>query len=58
MGLGTTTATGLGRVDTAAVGSAPAPFVYWGFTVIPVWDPYFQQWGFWEFGVWIPLPGQ
>ncbi|MDT5183141.1 MAG: hypothetical protein QOI29_1299, partial [Mycobacterium sp.] len=21
----------------------------------PVWDPGFNQWGFWLFGVWIPL---
>jgi hypothetical protein len=41
-----------------AWGPAPAPFDYWGLTVIPVWDPYFQQWGFWEFGIWVPLPGQ
>jgi hypothetical protein len=41
-----------------AWGPAPAPFNYWGLTVIPVWDPYFQQWGFWEFGIWVPLPGQ
>ncbi|MDT5095908.1 MAG: hypothetical protein QOH60_5271 [Mycobacterium sp.] len=39
-------------------GPVPAPFDYWGLTVIPVWDPGFQQWGFWEFGIWIPLPGQ
>jgi hypothetical protein len=41
-----------------AWGPAPAPFDYWGLTVIPMWDPYFQQWGFWEFGTWVPLPGQ
>ena len=39
-------------------GPAPPPFNYWGFTVVPVWDAYFQQWGFWEYGVWVPLPGQ
>jgi hypothetical protein len=34
---------------------APQPFNYYGLTVIPVWDPDYQQWGFWEFGIWIPL---
>jgi hypothetical protein len=37
---------------------SPAPFDYYGFTVIPIWDPDFQEWGFWEAGIWIPLPGQ
>src|SRR5262249_14793188 len=36
-------------------GPAPAPFNYWGQTVTPVWDPGFNQWGFWFFGIWIPL---
>ena len=58
MGLGATTPTRLGRVDTAAVGAGSGALDYWGLTVIPVWDPYFQQWGFWEFGIWVPLPGQ
>jgi hypothetical protein len=39
-------------------GWAPPPFDYWGTTVIPVWDPDYQEWGFWVAGIWIPLPGQ
>jgi len=31
------------------------PINYWGFSEIPVWDPGFDQWGFWFFGIWIPL---
>ena len=36
-------------------GPPPAPINYWGFQEQPVWDPGFSQWGFWFFGVWIPL---
>jgi hypothetical protein len=25
---------------------------------VPVFDPYYQEWGFWLYGIWIPLPGQ
>jgi hypothetical protein len=38
-----------------AWGPPPPPFDYWGYTVTPVWDSGFNQWGFWLFGVWIPL---
>jgi hypothetical protein len=31
------------------------PINYWGYQAQPVWDPGFNQWGFWLFGVWIPL---
>ena len=31
------------------------PINYWGYQETPVWDPGFNQWGFWFFGVWIPL---
>ncbi|ETB21799.1 hypothetical protein O973_09660, partial [Mycobacterium avium subsp. avium 11-4751] len=31
------------------------PIDYWGYQETPVWDPGFNQWGFWFFGVWIPL---
>jgi hypothetical protein len=24
----------------------------------PVFDPDYQEWGFWVAGIWIPLPGQ
>ena len=37
---------------------APPPFNYWGTTVIPVFGPDYQEWGFWVAGIWIPLPGQ
>jgi hypothetical protein len=39
-------------------GWAPQPFDYWGTTVTPVWDPDYQEWGFWVAGIWIALPGQ
>ena len=31
------------------------PVNYWGFNQMPVWDPGFNQWGIWLFGIWIPL---
>ncbi|WP_369829722.1 MAP_0585 family protein [Mycobacterium sp. E2479] len=31
------------------------PFNYYGYTAIPVFNPVFGGWGFWYFGVWIPL---
>ena len=31
------------------------PFAYNTFTVIPVFNWYFGGWGYWFFGVWIPL---
>jgi hypothetical protein len=37
-------------------GPPPAPINYWGFQEQPVWDPGYNQWGFWFFGIWIPLP--
>jgi len=33
----------------------PPPFDYFGQQVYPAFDPGFQQWGFWFFGIWIPL---
>ena len=36
----------------------PQPFDYYGLSVIPVWDDDYQQWGFWEAGIWLPLPVQ
>ncbi|GAB4990742.1 hypothetical protein MAHJHV59_47870 [Mycobacterium avium subsp. hominissuis] len=29
------------------------PINYLGYQETPVWDPGFNQWGFWFFGVWI-----
>ncbi|GFG50013.1 chitin-binding protein [Mycolicibacterium agri] len=37
-------------------GPPPPPIDYFGFTEQPVWDPGYNQWGFWFFGIWIPLP--
>ena len=37
-------------------GPAPAAINYFGFNEQPVWDPGYNQWGFYFFGVWIPLP--
>lgn len=31
------------------------PINYWGYQEQPVWDPGFNQWGFWFFGVWVAL---
>jgi hypothetical protein len=31
------------------------PINYYGYQETPIWDPGFNQWGFWFFGVWIPL---
>jgi hypothetical protein len=39
-----------------AWGPPPPPINYFGFNEQPVWDPGFNQWGFWFFGIWIPLP--
>lgn len=36
-------------------GPPPAAFNYWGTTVTPVWDDGYNTWGFWLFGVFIPL---
>jgi hypothetical protein len=39
-----------------AWGPPPPPINYFGFNEQPVWDPGFNQWGFYFFGIWIPLP--
>ena len=39
------------------IGGPPHPFNYWGYDVNPVWDDGFHQWGFWLFGIWIPIFG-
>ena len=39
-----------------AWGPPPPPINYWGFNEQPIWDPGYNQWGFWFFGIWIPLP--
>jgi hypothetical protein len=38
-------------------GGPPRPFNYWGHDVNPVWNDGFRQWGFWLFGMWIPVFG-
>ncbi|WP_018177233.1 hypothetical protein [Jongsikchunia kroppenstedtii] len=30
-------------------------FNYWGQQVTPQWHPQYHQWGFWFFGIWIPV---
>jgi hypothetical protein len=39
-----------------AWGPPPPPIDYFGYQEQPVWDPGYNQWGFWFFGIWIPLP--
>ncbi len=39
-----------------AWGPPPPPINYFGFNEQPVWDPGYNQWGFYFFGIWIPLP--
>ncbi|WP_078325310.1 hypothetical protein [Mycobacteroides salmoniphilum] len=36
-------------------GPPPRAFDYWGHRVQPIWDDGFRTWGFWLFGIWIPL---
>ena len=31
------------------------PINYWGFDQTPIWDPGFNGWGFYFFGIWIPI---
>ncbi len=38
-----------------AWGPPPPPIWSWGQWVQPAWNPWFNQWGFWLFGFWIPL---
>ena len=39
-----------------AWGPPPPPINYFGYNEQPVWDQGSNQWGFWFFGIWIPLP--
>ncbi|MBV9516288.1 MAG: hypothetical protein JO280_19920 [Mycobacteriaceae bacterium] len=39
-----------------AWGQPAAPINYWGYNEQPIFDPGYNQWGFWFFGIWIPLP--
>ena len=36
-------------------GPPPPPINYWGYDEQPIWDASQNQWGFWFFGIWIPL---
>lgn len=38
-------------------GGPPHPFNYWGYDVNPVWNDGFHQWGFFLFGLFIPVFG-
>jgi hypothetical protein len=36
-------------------GHPPEWIDYWGYRVRPVWDPGFAAFGFWLFGIFIPV---
>ena len=36
-------------------GYVPRDLDYWGFRVFPFWHPGFHAWGFWLFGIFIPV---
>src|SRR4051794_18097520 len=36
-------------------GHPPEWIDYWGFRVHPIWDPHFNTFGFWLFGIFIPV---
>ena len=36
-------------------GNIPHDFDYWGYRVYPIWNPGFHAWGFWLFGIFIPI---
>jgi hypothetical protein len=36
-------------------GHPPEWIDYWGFRVHPIWDPHFKVFGFWLFGIFIPV---
>jgi hypothetical protein len=36
-------------------GHPPPVYDYWGYRVHPVWHPGFHTWGFWLFGIFIPI---
>ncbi|MGE2718116.1 hypothetical protein [Mycolicibacterium celeriflavum] len=47
---------GWGRPPVAHWRGHPPPWIdYWGYRVHPVWDPAFAAFGFWLFGVFIPV---
>jgi hypothetical protein len=61
LGLGTRRIRSPRRLRSALGTSArlvAAPLQHWGFSVLPVFDAFYQEWGFWLYGMWIPLPGQ
>ncbi|HTI74694.1 MAG TPA: hypothetical protein VL634_06840 [Mycobacterium sp.] len=36
-------------------GGIPHDLDYWGYKVFPFWHPGFHAWGFWLFGIFIPI---
>jgi hypothetical protein len=46
-------AAGIGRWHWR--GHIPHDFDYWGYRVFPVWHPHFKVFGFWLFGIFIPV---
>jgi hypothetical protein len=56
VGLGSTAAGRVGRALPPPGGVWNAgPINYWGYNEQPIWDPGQNGWGFWFFGIWIPL---
>jgi hypothetical protein len=55
VGLGCPASASVEWTNPAGVGAAATAIRLRGYTVTPLWDPGFNQWGFWLFGVWIPL---
>jgi hypothetical protein len=56
LGTGCTAAAGVGPTAPAARRAMGRwPNQLWGYQETSVWDPGFNQWGFWFFRVWIPL---
>jgi hypothetical protein len=47
-----------GAQGTTAPEWASPTFDYYGFSVVPQWNTDFRQWGFWLYGIWVPLPNQ
>lgn len=55
VGLGCPASASVEWTNPAVVEAAATAIRLLGIHVTPLWDPGFNQWGFWLFGVWIPL---
>jgi hypothetical protein len=38
-------------------GNPPGAYNYWGYQVHPIWRPDLATWGFWLFGIFLPILG-